>query len=167
MKKLLSVLILLLSFIIVSYAQSESTRPYYEPEFTLEKAVCWMNVEQLLMIDQQTTKDKLIIIISHLGKSDNPDFGKRRLHNAKMFFTKYELGKKRSDKYIVTAEGEKADNEGYLDFFVDGKLKFRIFFRRNGDFLLWDCYPNDSKEFCSAEYDKNLYPCYKSRKIKN
>jgi hypothetical protein len=97
----------------------------------------------------------LVIVISSLGTGDTrPNLHKRRLHNAVARIVDYQNAIPR--KQVITAIADCLKSKGKVEFFVNGKLKYIVWFKPNADFTM-DC--------CDGEYP-NYYPWYKGLRKK-
>jgi len=165
-KILVLILIFVLSFSAVSAQEQNQTFPL-KPKEQIEEPNCETNGYAVATLNQYTSQNELIIIVSHTGTNEKESFGKRRLHNAKAFLNKAFLKEySRSLESILVAEGEKVKGKGYLDFYIAGKLELRIYLRKNTDFYLVECVLDHPYEKpCSSDLSKSLYPC-KSRNSK-
>ncbi len=165
MKNVYILVVIVLFCLRTTIAQEQDNQFSLKPKVEVKNSSCELNTKELDVLSQYSKKSKLIIIISHLGEIENSAFGKRRLHNAKTFFTKgVNSSFTRSLESLLTAEGEKVSDKGYLDFYVEGELELRIVFGKNKDLSVSPCAFNfpDEKP-CETDYEKLLYPC-KSKK---
>lgn len=149
---------LLLVIICSSSVISQEPLDALSPRFIVTKAECSRNSHLLQSIDSTTESDDLIIIVSHLGKSEKNKMADRRLHNARTFLSRFTI-MERSPERIIISKGEESSGEGFLNFFVKGQLELRINFPKNRDLLVQPCVQDREKKPCSDEDARLYYPC--------
>ncbi|MGB7208039.1 MAG: hypothetical protein WBD27_05205 [Pyrinomonadaceae bacterium] len=142
-------------------AQTTSPQTSFEPKFVVETARCEENRLQLSILNQYSDKDAMIFVISHTGKGEKKDIGQRRLDNTLTFLTRgFKEEYNRTIQSIVIAEASNSVAIGYLDFFVQDRLKLRIKFKRNYDLQVGTCVWNVPYERpCASDFEKLFYPC--------
>ena len=149
----------------VILAQEEQMSPL-KPKVKINFTSCEANNSELSILNQYTPDNEIVIIISHLRKDEKKQYGRRRLHNAKIFLTRgFRKEFNRLQEYVLTAEGEEVKKQGYLDFYVKGKIELRIFFKRNIDLIVSPCvlqFPEEKP--CETDYEKLFYPCKSKNK---
>jgi len=129
-----------------------------EPRFISREPTCHMNSDLLYEVGMSSQPKDLIIIISHLGRTENKKFADRRLHNARTYLIK-QTGKGNAPERVIISKGEESADQGYLDFFVKGRLELRLYIPNNKDFWVQPCVQDPDKKPCS-EFDAMLYyPC--------
>jgi hypothetical protein len=160
LKILVSILIFGFSFSAVSAQERNQTFPLI-PKIQIEETICDTRQRAVGGLNDYFSRNELIIIVSHIGTNEKKSFGKRRLHNARVFYDKAFLKEyTRPAESILIAEGEKVKGKGYLDFYIAGKLELRIFFRKNADLWIGQCVIDPGYEKpCSSDLSKSLYPC--------
>jgi hypothetical protein len=157
-------LIFLTSIILFStfVAMSQENKAVFpiEPKTQSLPASCEIVLRDLDILIQRINSNDLLIIISHEGKMENKwNLAKRRLHNAKTYYTDGITIFKRLPESIITAEGDKTDGKGYLDFFVKGQLELRIYLHKNRDLAISTCVLLPEEKPCSTSFEKLVYPC--------
>ncbi|HEX9961723.1 MAG TPA: hypothetical protein VGB00_12360 [Pyrinomonadaceae bacterium] len=159
-KILILIFIFVFSFSAVSAQEQNQTFPLI-PKYQIEEPSCDTSQNAVGGLKNYFSRNELIIIISHTGTNEKESFGKRRLHNAKMFYDKAFLKEyTRPPESILIAEGEKVKGRGYLDFYIAGKLELRIVFRKNADLWIGKCVIDPGYEKpCKDDLSKWLYPC--------
>ncbi len=141
-------------------AQMTKEKASWTPKTVVENSNCELKLLEMDALIQQTGRDFLMIVISHLGKDEDERFANRRLHNAKVFFTGTESKYNRPLETVVTGEGVPVDGEGYLDLYIRGELELRISFKRNRDLFVRPCALNfPTEKYCSTAFEKLFYPC--------
>lgn len=139
--------------------QTSSNRDRSTPKVVISNRDCGLKTNQLDNLVQNWESTTLVIIVSHARRDEKSKFGSRRLYNAKTYFTMEGLKNRRSTDLVLTAHGETAADDGYLDFYIQGELELRILFRKNDDLRLGDCAPDSADGTCPTTFDKMFYPC--------
>ena len=110
-------------------------------------------------IAKSTSPNNLITVVANLGEGeDRPNLNQRRLHNVRVYWTKFLNEYRRSPDTIILTEGEKVKGYGRLEFYVDGELKASLKLKRNSDLLVVDCSRSPGDPACPP-YERNFYPC--------
>ena len=153
-----TVIFLLVIIVCTVSVFSQKTLDKLSPRLLVPKAECSLNSSFLQSVESTTEPDDLILIISHLGKSEKDKVADRRLYNARTFISRFAT-KARSPERIIISKGEKSTADGYLDFFVNGQLEMRVIFPKNRDLLVQPCVQDPEKTPCSDEDSLFYYPC--------
>lgn len=154
---------LLLTIICSISVFSQEKLDELKPKLMYPKTTCFLNSNSLQSLDSTSEANDLIIIVSHLGKSEKKKMADRRLHNARTFLIRFNT-KARSPERIIISKGEESDGKGYLDFFVKGRLEYRVYLPKNRDFLVQPCVRDvESQKSCSQEDARLYYPCKAKR----
>lgn len=162
MKTVISLILLLLINFVNAEAQKLEGEFSLKPKNKVENSNCEIKLRDLDVLIQHTKPESSILIISQIGKNERIGFGKRRLYNAKAFFTKVESRYSRPPESVVIAEAERVDGEGHLDFYIQGELNLRINFKKNRDLYIRPCSLNfPDEKYCSTKLEKLFYPCKK------
>ena len=152
---------LLFIFISCSSVLSQEQRDELDPKFVLRKSTCFTNSNTLQSIEMEYEANDLIILVSHLGKSEKKKMADRRLYNARTFLITNSFKQRTAERIIVT-KGEESTDEGYLDFFVKGHLEMRIYFpKKNRELWVAPCVQDPNEKPCAGTYDRLYYPCKK------
>ena len=151
---------LLLITICCSSVLSQEQRDELDPKFVLRKSTCFSNSNYLQSMDMEYEANDLIIIVSHLGKSEKKKMADRRLYNARTFLITNSFKERTAERIIVT-KGEESMDEGYLDFFLKGHLDMRIYFPKNRELWVAPCVQDPNEKPCAGFYDRLYYPCKK------
>ena len=168
MKLILITIVNIFCFSSVIFAQEENVVFSLKPKDEVKKPSCELNSMFLTILSQQTDSNDLLIIVSHLGKTERAIYGQRRLANAKTFFVSTDLSKlfRRSTNSIILAVGERVEGNGFVDFYVKGELMVRLNTPKNKDLFLIDCVlTGEFEKPCSSKLSRSFYPC-KSKKRK-
>ena len=159
-KSFMRMIAFLLLFIIcgASAFSQEQPRDELNPRIMHEGTTCFLNSNSLQSLDMLFAPNDLIIIVSHLGKSEKKIMADRRLHNAETFLVRMSI-KSRSPERIITSKGKESIEQGYLDFFVKGRLEYRVYLPKNKDFFVQPCVQDPEQKPCSEENARLYYPC--------
>jgi hypothetical protein len=162
MRKLLySMIVLLLTEILAAASQGISVGNTAKPS-DIKPYNCEANIAVLSAAHQDAASDGLIITIARLGgRESKRDLNRRRLHNLRVFLTKFAWA--RDPKTIVTAEGESVEGYGRIELYIKGKLYDVLAIRRNGDLLVGSCELDDIRP---KKAENDLYPYRDSKKPK-
>jgi hypothetical protein len=145
-------------------AQAQNRSETFTPTTVVRLGTCGDIRSHVAILKQYTEPQDLIIIVSHNGRGEKREMSRRRLHNARIFFSKGAgEGFNRSDGLIVTGEGDPVAGKGYIDFFVAGSAALRVFLEKNRDLALAYCVKEPEEEACSRELERLFFPC-KARK---
>ncbi|MBK7708581.1 MAG: hypothetical protein IPJ30_23180 [Acidobacteria bacterium] len=162
--KLLKPVVFVLIFLIrVDISSGQESVDQLEPKYLIKKSECPINSIFLQSLDAETKREDLIIIVSHLGKSEKARLGQRRLFNARTFLV-FISTKSRSMSRIIAAQGERVPGKGFLDFYVKGELELRIFFLKNRELFVQPCFEGVDTKPCSGEDGRRFYPCRRSNR---
>ena len=122
---------------------------------------CEYNTAILDNFAQKTKLDELIIVIAHLGSNEtNPNLNNRRLHNVRVYLTKFltDPSVRRKPETIVLAQGERVHDFGRIDFYVNGKLVDTLKIRTNADLSVANCGREPPESPCPPSM-RDFYPC--------
>ena len=162
MRILTSLALSILLGLIAAAAQQPDAKSPITPKVEVPIASCNENNSHLSILNQYSAESAIIIVISRPGQHERRDISSRRLHNALNFLVKeFRPGFKREPGSIVTAEGERVEGRGYLDFYVQGNLELQIFFEKDRDLLVPPCVFSPEEKPCSTVYEAQFYPCKK------
>lgn len=168
--KLTAALILVLNPPGFAARQTPSAVAREEP-WEIGPAQCQFNTPVLAVLTQETPPKETITVVARLGAVETkPELNRRRLHNVRVYWTEFLTAIKREPESIILAEGEKAEGDGRLEFYVGGKLKGVLKVRRDADLYVGTCYPPDDSyirnrvyDHCWVKEDRNFYPCLDRR----
>jgi len=115
---------------------------------------CEQNNFALNFLNSAAPKDGLIIAIARLGDGETQNkFNWRRLHNIKVYLTKFGLN--RNPETLILAQGERVKGYGRIEVYLEGKLVDILATKQNQDLLVGSCEPDDIRP---VEAEKNFYP---------
>jgi hypothetical protein len=147
---------------LVVHSQVENRKKPWLPKKEAATISCEDNLALLDTLIQSIHTDKMLLIVSHLGKRENrADLSRRRLYNIKTYYTKGFDQTEREAESIVIADGEKVTGKGYLDFYVEGQIILRLYLNYNRDLTFGPCTLLPEEKRCSTAYEKMFYPCRK------
>lgn len=154
------ILYLLVTICTVIAAQSQSV--IQDKQIVEQKPWdCEFNVAVLSEAHQVAGENGLIIVIARLGDNETKrELNHRRLHNVRVYLSEFPFGWHRKPETIITAEGERVKGYGRIELYVGGRLFRSLAVKRNGDFLVGSCEPDDIRP---KKAEENLYP-YRSKK---
>lgn len=142
----------------ISYAQADDEM--FAPVVAITKPYCEFNIIEMKNLGDKLKAVDFLIIVSHLGKSEKSSYTQRRLFNAKTYFAgEYSQTPKHPAHAIVTAEGERVEGNGYLDFYVRGRLELRVFLHKNADFVVTACIVDPPNSRCTDVRERMFFPC--------
>lgn len=122
---------------------------------------CEYNTAILDSLAQKTRLDELIIVIARLGSNEmKPNLNNRRLHNVRTYLTEFLTNPsvRRKPETIVLARGERVQDFGRIEFYVNGKLVDTLKIRTNADFSIANCGREPPESPCPLSM-RNFYPC--------
>jgi len=122
---------------------------------------CEYNTAILDGLAQKTKPNELIIVIAHLGPKDTkPNLNNRRLHNVRAYLAEFltDSSVRRRAETIVLAQGERAQDYGSVEFYVNGKLVATLKIRPNADLSVANCGWEPPENPCPPAM-RDLYPC--------
>lgn len=122
---------------------------------------CEYNTAILDGLAQKTKPNELIIVIAHLGPKDTkPNLNDRRLHNVRVYLTEFltDPSVRRRPETIVLAQGERAEDYGSVEFYVNGQLVNTLKIRPNADLSVANCGWEPPENPCPNAM-RNLFPC--------
>lgn len=122
---------------------------------------CEYNTAILDGLAQKTKTDELIIVIAHLGPKDTkPNLNDRRMHNVRVYLTEFltDSSVRRRPETIVLAQGDRAQDYGSVEFYVNGKLVDTLKIRPNADLSVANCGWEPPENPCPTAM-RNLFPC--------
>jgi len=98
------------------------------------------------------SNDERLFVIARLGRGESSRYlNHRRLHNVRTYFKRgwpAEFGR------LVSAEGEKADGEGRVEFYVGSKLLLVSLVKRGKDICVDCCDESDPNYYGFGKRDK-------------
>ncbi len=158
-----------LSFIILSLALSFSAVAFTSGAIPVRSESiaqdrptgCEYNTAILDSLAQKTNLDELIIVIARLGPNETkPNLNNRRLHNVRTYLTEFltDPSVRRKPETVVLAQGERAQDFGSIEFYVNGKLVDTLKIRANADLSVANCGREPSENPCPPSM-RNLFPC--------
>lgn len=122
---------------------------------------CEYNTAILDGLAQKTKPDELIIVIAHLGPNDTkPNLNNRRLHNVRVYLTEFltDASVRRRPETVVLAQGDRTQDYGSVEFYVNGKLVNTLKIRANADLSVANCGWEPPESPCPTAM-RNLFPC--------
>jgi hypothetical protein len=122
---------------------------------------CEYNTAILDGLAQKTKPNELIIVMAHLGPKDmKPNLNSRRLHNVSAYLTEVltDPTVRRRPETIVLAQGDRAQDYGSVEFYVNGKLFDTLKIRANADLSVGNCGWEPPQNPCPTA-TRNLFPC--------
>jgi hypothetical protein len=140
------------------FSQTSSKHFDIVPKSVVYQNECGSRIQEMIGLLRSAKPDRPLIVISHLAKNESTGLGARRLHNAKTYLTSKYFDQRLNTNLIITAEGERTGQIGYVDFFSDGDLVLRILVENGKDLYLGDCGAEEAN-FCRADFDKQFFPC--------
>ncbi|MEZ5427988.1 MAG: hypothetical protein R2747_17080 [Pyrinomonadaceae bacterium] len=152
-----------LGFLFIFFILSKTTYSQTVIVDSRQTSLCEFTAASFSGIAQHVPSDKTIIVIAYKGENETKEnIAERRLHNAKVYLTKFYEGTNfsRSPEKVITAVGIGQFKEGKLDFYVDGNLIYTFLFRDNRDFNVALCHGDFYKDRCKDKLSKLFYPCF-------
>jgi hypothetical protein len=122
---------------------------------------CEYNTAILDSLAQKTKLDELIIVIARLGSNETKaNLNNRRLHNVRTYLTEFltDPSVRRRPETVVLAQGERAQDIGTIEFYVNGKLVNALKIRANADLSIANCGREPPENPCPPSM-RNLFPC--------
>jgi hypothetical protein len=139
------------------YAQTAPQHTGIVPQSIVYPNECGYRNREMITLLRRAKPKRALIVISHLGVGERRNTGERRLFNATTFLTNAVFDERWDSRFIVTAEGARVADGGYVDFFLDAELTLRIQLEKDADLYLGDC--GAGVRLCDSPLDKQLHPC--------
>jgi hypothetical protein len=132
----------------------------FKPVVEIRKPYCEFNLIEMSKLADKLKLTDFLIVVSHLGKSEKSSYAHRRLYNAKTYFAgEYARPFKHSADSIVATEGERVEGNGYMDFYIKGRLELRIYLNKNADFVVTACIVDPPDSRCTDSRERLFFPC--------
>jgi hypothetical protein len=90
-------------------------------------------LDHMSPINLPLKENEVIIVISRLGKGENPIYNKRRLFTVKSYLTK---DLKVPENKLVTAIGEPVEGYGILEFYINSKKSYILTAGKNQEMAI-------------------------------
>ena len=138
-----------------------------KPVDHIKPPYCEFHIRKLTQLVDKIGANDILIIVSRLGKIEKSSRS-RRLYNAKMYLTTVEpqpLSRMLPAESVISTQGDAAEGNGFLDFYVKGQLELRVYLNKNADFVVTSCI--EGHQGVAASILTNDYFIRARRKLSN
>ena len=133
-------LMLLLMLMIVSIDHTFAQQVVESTKATCEQNSAWLDL--LMQKIDENNKIERVFVIARLGKGEKSRIlNQRRLHNARTY-----LENRLKAEHIISAEGQRKDGEGRVEFYLGSELILISLIKRNAD-LCVNCFEPNPKYY--------------------
>jgi hypothetical protein len=152
MKKVLTLILILLAISPSVSAQSKHAEPCVVPA---SSGACEVNAASFdSLANILRSNDERLFVVARLGRGESSrDLNRRRLHNVRTYFKE---GWPQIDvKRFVFAEGDRAEGEGRVEFYIGSMLMQISLVKRGGDICVDCCDYPDPRYYGMGKKDKS------------
>lgn len=150
MKKILGIIIILLSIDMTVNAQNKVVEPYVVQG---DLSACESNAASFdTLANMLRSTDERLFVVARLGRGESSrELNRRRLYNVRTYFKgNWGIDAKR----FLFAEGEKVEEEGRIEFYIGSNLIIVSLVKRGRDICVDCCDYPDLRYYGAGKRDK-------------